>query len=387
VEQNASQDDIRKMYRKLCLKYHPDKNIHLNGDEQIRCENKFKAVQEANSLIGTSEARRQYEQQNQATKIFNRNSNNRNNMGNENIFNSWFDEQHAGAATDNPYYTSNGGNRGHSRYQFPQRRRFYVNGIDISHLFNPHQSQGFSTSRTSNPFHQNPTTMNNEDDSMPKSIFVQKVTVSLEELYSGVNRKEFQCNDDIFQRYRAAFRGGIASQIALQGVMTSAPLLFRTSWPVSLLVFLLTCHVSLPRPSRLFYFTKIKRGWKSGTKLRFNYEPGVDVVFILDEGKHDRFIRVGNDLKTTASIGLSKARNGCTIVIDPLGGDEMPIMVKLKKRTVENVGDTHVMAVKGRGWPKSDGSRGDLFVTVKVISDRSAKKQKSKKKGVNARRG
>ena len=36
VDRNASQDDIRRMYRQLCLKYHPDKNINLDGKDQIR---------------------------------------------------------------------------------------------------------------------------------------------------------------------------------------------------------------------------------------------------------------------------------------------------------------------------------------------------------------
>ncbi len=36
VEKSASQDDIRKRYRKLCLKYHPDKNVHLKDEERIK---------------------------------------------------------------------------------------------------------------------------------------------------------------------------------------------------------------------------------------------------------------------------------------------------------------------------------------------------------------
>lgn len=177
-----------------------------------RCENTFKAVQEANSLIGTSEARKQYDQQSQYTNLFqnsNSNSNHRNtnrssNLGDENPFNRWFNEH---GATD---YTPGGAGRRSHRYQFPQRRRFYVNGIDISHLFNPQQAAGnnnnnnfFSTnSMFQNRHPSNPTTMNDDDITMPKSIFVQRVTVSLEELYCGVSRKEFQCKDDILQRYR-----------------------------------------------------------------------------------------------------------------------------------------------------------------------------------------
>jgi DnaJ-class molecular chaperone len=129
--------------------------------------------------------------------------------------------------------------------------------------------------------------------------------------------------------------------------------------------------VSLPRTSRIFYSTKIKRGWKAGTKLIFK-QPGIDVVFVLDEGKHDRFVRDGNDLKTTVTIGQTKAAKGCTILIDPLGVHELPIMVKLKKGEVTH--DRYVVEVKGRGWPQNDGKRGNLLVTIKVVSDAKAKR-------------
>ncbi len=142
------------------------------------------------------------------------------------------------------------------------------------------------------------------------------------------------------------------------------------------MAFLLTCHVSLPRPSKLFYFSQIKRGWKAGTKLTFK-QPGIDVVFVLDEGKHDRFIRAGDDLKTTVVIGKTKARKGCTIMIDPLGQNELPIMIQLKKGDIQQ--DRHVVEVKGRGWPKSDGSSGNLYITIRIVSDTKEKKTEKSK--------
>lgn len=57
VDKNASQDDIRKAYRKLAMKYHPDKNPN---DKEA--EKKFKDVAEAYEVLGDKEKRQKYDQ-------------------------------------------------------------------------------------------------------------------------------------------------------------------------------------------------------------------------------------------------------------------------------------------------------------------------------------
>src|SRR5436190_17083473 len=57
VDKKASQDDIKKAYRKLARQYHPDRN---NGDKGA--EERFKEVQGAYDLIGDPEKRKQYDQ-------------------------------------------------------------------------------------------------------------------------------------------------------------------------------------------------------------------------------------------------------------------------------------------------------------------------------------
>ncbi len=56
VKKDASQDDIKKAYRKLVKKYHPDLNP---GDKSA--EERFKAVSAAYDIIGTPETRGQYD--------------------------------------------------------------------------------------------------------------------------------------------------------------------------------------------------------------------------------------------------------------------------------------------------------------------------------------
>ena len=57
VSKNASADEIKKSYRKLALKFHPDKNP---GDEQA--EKNFKEAAEAYSILSNSQKRGQYDQ-------------------------------------------------------------------------------------------------------------------------------------------------------------------------------------------------------------------------------------------------------------------------------------------------------------------------------------
>lgn len=57
VEKNATQEEIKKVYRKLAVKYHPDKN---QGNK--KAEETFKEVSEAYDVLGDVEKRKKYDQ-------------------------------------------------------------------------------------------------------------------------------------------------------------------------------------------------------------------------------------------------------------------------------------------------------------------------------------
>jgi curved DNA-binding protein len=57
VDRNASQEEIKKAFRKLARKYHPDMN---RGDK--RSEEKFKEINEANEVLSDPEKRQKYDQ-------------------------------------------------------------------------------------------------------------------------------------------------------------------------------------------------------------------------------------------------------------------------------------------------------------------------------------
>jgi len=57
LEKNATEDDIKRAYRKLALKYHPDKNI--DGDPEKT--EKFKEINHANSVLSDPKKRQIYD--------------------------------------------------------------------------------------------------------------------------------------------------------------------------------------------------------------------------------------------------------------------------------------------------------------------------------------
>ena len=65
VSRQASDGEIKRAFRKLARQYHPDRN---QGD--AGAEAKFKEVQAAYDAIGTSEARREFDQQEQMRNMF-----------------------------------------------------------------------------------------------------------------------------------------------------------------------------------------------------------------------------------------------------------------------------------------------------------------------------
>jgi hypothetical protein len=180
----------------------------------------------------------------------------------------------------------------------------YFNGIDISQLFTPGRPGLF-----------NPGNL--------KSTYFQKIKVSLEDLFCGKPTMTFSIHDNHLERFRAAFWGGMAKPLLFQVLIYASPIVRLLGFPIALLAGVLIFQANLPQPSVVDYNVDLASGWKGGTKLRFSdVEPGFEVIFVLKEEEHKRFVRVGNDLMTTITIdktqAQAQARTGCSRIIETI---------------------------------------------------------------------
>uniref|UniRef100_H3HCP1 J domain-containing protein n=1 Tax=Phytophthora ramorum TaxID=164328 RepID=H3HCP1_PHYRM len=57
IEKTATEEEIKRAYRKLAIRYHPDKNL----DKKEEAEVKFKEIGEAYSVLSDVDKRRQYD--------------------------------------------------------------------------------------------------------------------------------------------------------------------------------------------------------------------------------------------------------------------------------------------------------------------------------------
>jgi DnaJ-class molecular chaperone len=344
VPKDVSQSEIKKRYRELCLRYHPDKNVNKPEIERKKFETLFKTVQMANSLIGDAAARARFDKN--GSSLFQRDY-----------------PQSSASSSSSPYAGD--------PFAEAVYRAFASAGTAPSFHFHTGPSGPGRSRFSSSPFR---TTSSFADafanlgvGSTFKSIYIQKVKVSLPELYKG-GSMEFTLKDNIWKRYRAAFRGGAAWMNLYQAMLYAVPCL-RLSRYVALAVGCCIFHSTLPHAQQTVYPVQLQPGFKGGkTKLAFksNKFGQPEVIFELEEERHDRYQRIDDDLHTTAIITPRKARRGCTLSVKPLDEQESPMQVRLQPNQIQMSGDQ--VRIPGRGWPirnaRGDKQRGDVVVRV-----------------------
>ncbi|KAG9068845.1 hypothetical protein KI688_011131 [Linnemannia hyalina] len=116
----------------------------------------------------------------------------------------------------------------------------------------------------------------------------------------------------------------------------------------------------------------VKPGWKAGTKIRFpregdEYPNGAiqDIVFTLEEKPHPVFTRKGDDLVMTLELTLLEAlTGGFSKVVKTLDGRSLPVSASSSKIT--QPGQEERFPGEGMPISKKPGQKGDLIVKFDV---------------------
>ncbi|KFK29392.1 hypothetical protein AALP_AA7G127400 [Arabis alpina] len=281
VDRSASDDDLKKAYRKLAMKWHPDKN----PNNKKEAEAKFKQISEAYDVLSDPQKRAVYDQYGEeglkgnvpppnaagGASYFSTgdgpSSFRFNPRSADDIFAEFF-----GFST--PFGGGGGGGGGGQR--FPSR----MFGDDMYASFGEGGGGGGS-------MHHH----HHHGGARKVAPIENKLPCSLEDLYKGTTKK-MKISREIVDV------SGKAMQ--MEEILTIG----------------------------------VKPGWKKGTKITFpekgNEHPGVipaDLVFIIDEKPHPLFTREGNDLIVTQKISLADALTGYTVNLTTLDGRILTVPV------------------------------------------------------------
>ncbi|GJJ77649.1 hypothetical protein EMPS_10008 [Entomortierella parvispora] len=114
----------------------------------------------------------------------------------------------------------------------------------------------------------------------------------------------------------------------------------------------------------------VKPGWKAGTKIRFpnegdEFPSGAvqDIEFVLEEKPHPTFTRRGDDLIVEVELSLMEALTGFSKTVKTLDGRTLPVSASTR---VIQPGQEEKFPSEGMPISKKPGQKGDLVVKYVV---------------------
>ena len=273
VSKDADDKEIKKAFRKLALKWHPDKNP---GSKKAAAETKFKQIQNAYDTLSDTRKRQLYDLGGEdAVRSNNQNP---------------FAYGHPGGKNSNPFANMGGmgGDRQSFSFNMGTNNAFSNSrdggNIDLGDImeelfgqftgstpqFDPNQKFGKKSSYSHTQRFQNQGTG-------PNSIVQVSFSCSLEELYTGTIKK-LRIKD-----YAWTTRNERVEIVRVVNV-------------------------------------DVKAGWKEGTKIQFKptSEFPKSIVLTLKEKKHPYFRRKGNDLIWICKLSKRDVKEGTIVNVPTL---------------------------------------------------------------------
>ena len=330
IQKGASDDDIKKAYRKLALRYHPDKN-HAAGAEE-----KFKEIAEAYEVLSDAKKREVYDK-----------------FGEEGL--------KGGAAPDGG---GGGGQRGGQSYAYhgdgratfaqffgsasPFNTFFDLGGSGGNRIFG-FQDDG-DMGGMEDPFglHMGQTRQGGPGGAYRSHSF----NVAGQGMGRGGGKDNAQdpaIEHDLY----------VTLEDIAKGCTKKMKISRRVVQPDG----------TTKKEDKVLTIN-VKPGWKSGTKITFQKEGDqgrnkvpADIVFIIRDKPHPLFRREGSDIRYTCKVTLKQALCGVIVDVPTLSGEKMSLNL-----TKEIIKPNMVKRIQGLGlpFPKEPSRKGDLLVTFDI---------------------
>ena len=329
VSKGASQDEIKKAYRKLARQYHPDRNP---GDKEA--EERFKEVQAAYDVLSDPEKRKQYDR-----------------FGSAN-----------GRGGPGPGWT------------FTEGVDFGDLGDLLGGLFGGMRGTGARAE---------PRAQRGNDVEVP-------VSLSFEDALEGIETKipvtlEVACHTCNGSGAKPGTAPKICPQCGGRGVVAESQGFFSLSQPCPrcrgngtvIEDPCSTCRGTGRERRTKRYTVRIPAGVKDGTRIKlkgkgeagWNGGPAGDLFVITRVEPSKTFTRRGDDLMVNVTVPFADAALGTTASVPTPDG---PVSVKIPAGSE----DGKLLRVRGRGAPRLKGSgRGDVIARVRIAVPKKLSKR------------
>ncbi|KAK1803098.1 hypothetical protein P4O66_021629 [Electrophorus voltai] len=307
IQKGASDDEIKKAYRKQALKYHPDKNKSPDAEE------KFKEIAEAYDVLSDPKKKDVYDKFGEDGLKGGAGGGSANGPGFTYTFqgdpHAMFAEFFGGRDPFEHFFGRVGGGANEDMDVDDPFLNFGMGGLGRGRPFGMHGGHGGRMEKKQDP----PVT--------------HDLRVSLEEVFSGCTKK---------------------MKISRKRLNPDG----RTT-----------------RSEDKILTVEVKKGWKEGTKVTFPREGDetptnipADIVFVVRDKPHPLFRRDGSDIIYPARVSLKEALCGCTVKTPTLDGRTLTLPIQ----DIIRPGMKRRFTGEGLPLPKTPDRRGDIIVEFEV---------------------